>query len=333
MSTTPFLNNHHQQWLAQQLSYRQQTIKHIVALQEHADYRKYYRIITQSDSIICMHAHAKFNIAPFLESSSTLSALGLPVAKVLAHCETQKLTLIEDCGNVSLLSLAKNRHPDYLFYYHRSIDALGTWQSATNSLENIACYDHHKALIDTQLCLTWFCQQWAGITLTQQQLKHWNDTLLFIKEHWQRMPQTVCHRDYHADNLLIYQNQVHIIDHQDLARGPIFYDIASLLGDHYFTHSQSIQNELLTYYLRQYHLEHSDLNRTQYYVVLFQRHLKNLGIFCRLHCRDNKSWYLQYLPRMLCTMDHCAEVIPAFKTITALLYQIYLDRLSLRSVA
>ncbi len=332
MSTTPFLNTQQLQWLEQQCTQRQQTIQHIVALQEHADHRKYYRIITQSDSIICMHAMTKFNATPFLESTRTLANLGLPIAQVLSHSEKLKLTLIEDFGKVSLLSLAKHRHNDYLFYYYQSIDTLIDWQRKTQNLTPPTNYDQNKALTDAQLCITWFCHQWANISLNHSQQILWERTLAYINDLWQQIPQTICHRDYHADNLLVSNNRIGIIDHQDLATGPIYYDIASLLNDHYITHSPTLQEKLLSYYLRS---QDTTLltDREHYYIVVYQRHLKNLGIFCRLHCRDNKSWYLKFLPRMLHVMELCATHLPKLRPLTDLLYQTYLMRTSLRSSA
>lgn len=333
MSTTPFLNTQQLQWLEQQCTQRQQTIQHIVALQEHADHRKYYRIITQSDSIICMHALTKFNATPFLESTHTLSHLGLPIAQVLSHSENLKLTLIEDFGKISLLSLAKLRHSDYLFYYYQSIDTLIDWQRKTQNLTAPTSYDQNKAITDTQLCITWFCHQWANINLNRQQQVLWEHTLTYINDLWQQIPQTICHRDYHADNLLVTNHRIGIIDHQDLAHGPIYYDIASLLNDHYITHTPELQDKLLSYYLQHSQGTAVSADLEQYHIVVYQRHLKNLGIFCRLHCRDNKSWYLKFLPRMLHVMDRCATQLPKLRPLTDLLYRTYLTRTSLHSTA
>ena len=40
-----------------------------------------------------------------------------------------------------------------------------------------------------------------------------------------------------------------------------------------------------------------------------QRHLKILGIFCRLHYRDGKSKYIADLPRFIAYLD---EVLPRY---------------------
>jgi aminoglycoside/choline kinase family phosphotransferase len=59
----------------------------------------------------------------------------------------------------------------------------------------------------------------------------------------------------------------------------------------------------------------SGLNREQFIqyfdLMGLQRHLKVLGIFCRLHYRDGKSAYLADLPRVLHHAIEAAERYPA----------------------
>ena len=47
-------------------------------------------------------------------------------------------------------------------------------------------------------------------------------------------PTTFVHRDYHSRNLLVTpRNNPGILDFQDAVRGPVTYDLASLLKDCY----------------------------------------------------------------------------------------------------
>jgi aminoglycoside/choline kinase family phosphotransferase len=45
-------------------------------------------------------------------------------------------------------------------------------------------------------------------------------------------PRVLCHRDYHAANLMIdHQKRMRIVDHQDARMGPASYDLVSFLLD------------------------------------------------------------------------------------------------------
>jgi len=47
------------------------------------------------------------------------------------------------------------------------------------------------------------------------------------------LPVVLCHRDYHARNLMLHEGRVRVIDHQDALPGPEPYDRASLAYDPY----------------------------------------------------------------------------------------------------
>ncbi len=46
-------------------------------------------------------------------------------------------------------------------------------------------------------------------------------------------PRALCHRDYHARNLLVHADRVRVVDHQDALVGPACYDHVSLAYDPY----------------------------------------------------------------------------------------------------
>ena len=46
-----------------------------------------------------------------------------------------------------------------------------------------------------------------------------------------RHPYVLCHRDYHGQNIHIFNDTLYLIDYQDLRMGPDTYDLASLLRD------------------------------------------------------------------------------------------------------
>ena len=100
-----------------------------------------------------------------------------------------------------------------------------------------------------------------------------------------------------------------VIDHQDMVIGPLAYDLASIFKDCYIEWPRQRQLE----WLRDYHqklshasakiqragaLSHIDFDQLVcwYDATALQRHLKVLGIFCRLNYRDNKSNYINDLP-------------------------------------
>jgi aminoglycoside/choline kinase family phosphotransferase len=103
-----------------------------------------------------------------------------------------------------------------------------------------------------------------------------------------------------------------VIDFQDAVIGAVSYDLVSLLRDCYIVWPQADVER----WVASYHQEAQALGivSSEYSVSDFmrdfdlmglQRHIKVLGIFCRLALRDNKRRYLHDLPVV---MDYVCRV-------------------------
>ena len=115
--------------------------------------------------------------------------------------------------------------------------------------------------------------------------------------------QLAVHRDYMPRNLMLATPNPGILDFQDAVCGPISYDEASLLRDAFVSWDEEVEIDWAVRYweaARQAGLELPD-DFGEFWRQLewmgLQRHLKVLGIFCRLKHRDGKPGYSADLPR------------------------------------
>jgi aminoglycoside/choline kinase family phosphotransferase len=96
-----------------------------------------------------------------------------------------------------------------------------------------------------------------------------------------------------------------IIDFQDAVAGAVTYDLVSLLKDCYVAWPATrVRAWALGFRERLLRLGFAPLPDEREFLHWFdwvglQRHIKVLGIFCRLHYRDAKPRYLNDLPRIL----------------------------------
>ena len=129
-------------------------------------------------------------------------------------------------------------------------------------------------------------------------------------------PQVFVHRDFHSCNLhLLADRELGVIDFQDALKGPCSYDLISYLWDRYISWDRESIERWLLQAKQVFHIDMTDaewLKSCDYMAI--QRNLKILGIFCRLHYRDNKSNYLTLLPRF---RQHIIEVLPSYPELTA----------------
>ena len=89
-----------------------------------------------------------------------------------------------------------------------------------------------------------------------------------------------------------------LIDYQDAVIGPCTYDLVSLTQDARIDVPKQLEYELINYFLESNLKIKKEDFMLSYNLLAIQRHMKVLGIFCRLSLRDNKDQYLQHLPRV-----------------------------------
>ena len=106
------------------------------------------------------------------------------------------------------------------------------------------------------------------------------------------------HRDFHASNIMVNKRAFGLIDSQDAIIGNPLYDVASLIDDVRIKLPINLQNKLLNFYYSKSKLKGENFQnlKNDYDILSVQRNLKILGIFVRLSKRDNKSFYLKFLP-------------------------------------
>jgi aminoglycoside/choline kinase family phosphotransferase len=166
------------------------------------------------------------------------------------------------------------------------------------------------ALLQRELDLfpDWYLTRLRGLSLDDAQRQVLASSFALIKAQVLAQPVVLVHRDYHSRNLMAdpgdAQARLGVIDFQDAVRGPVSYDLVSLLRDAYITWDEEVQIDLAVRYWEKARAasvpvpaDFGDFWRDFEWMGL-QRHLKVLGIFARLALRDGKSQYLSDIPRV-----------------------------------
>ena len=131
-----------------------------------------------------------------------------------------------------------------------------------------------------------------------------------LAENIARHPYVLCHRDYHGQNLHLFNHDIYVIDYQDLRMGPDTYDVASLLRDRGVAEILGNRElELLDLY---------GADRWRYFETLLQRSLKILGTFARQPIERGRLHYLDFIPPSLESVERCLRELPEFEELTRL---------------
>jgi aminoglycoside/choline kinase family phosphotransferase len=269
-----------------------------------ASARSYWRVSSRAGSAVLMDAADMPQVlAPWLDVDARLRSAGLNAPEVLAADRARGFLLLSDLGSRLYLSELNDANADAL--YGDALEALAVIQTRVDPA-GLPRYDETLLTTELELLPTWFLQRHLGVSIT---CAEWDVVEVAFRQlisNAIRQPQVFVHRDYHSRNLMIVPgHNPGIVDLQDAVLGPVTYDLASLLRDCYITWddarvrtwAESHRQRLLSAGALDPRI---DADRWQRWFDLtgLQRHLKVLGIFCRLWYRDGKRGYLGDLPRV-----------------------------------
>ena len=174
--------------------------------------------------------------------------------------------------------------------------------------QQLAPYDREPLERELNLMPEWFLGKHLRLELTPEERALLTVTFEFLINEALLQPQVFVHRDFHSRNLMLLpQSSMDrggpgVIDFQDALRGPIGYDLVSLLKDCYISWSRERVERWVKGYRRVLGNLGANVGDSEYQFLRWfdligvQRHIKVLGIFCRLWHRDGKIGYLNDLP-------------------------------------
>jgi aminoglycoside/choline kinase family phosphotransferase len=298
-------------WLTRDLGWRVGSIK--VASAD-ASFRRYFRIsrgdvdpagwAPKADTLIVMDAPpGKEDIAPYLKISSLLEQAGAHVPHVFASDARRGFIVMEDLGDTQYLSVLKaGRGIDKL--YGDALTTLANIQvRGIRAAQQLGPYDREPLERELNLMPEWFLGKHLGLELTPEERALITVTNEILINEAMLQPQVFVHRDFHSRNLMVLPNGgPGVIDFQDALRGPIGYDLVSLLKDCYISWSRERVERWVKGYRRVLGNLGANVGDSEYQFLRWfdligvQRHIKVLGIFCRLWYRDGKPGYLGDLP-------------------------------------
>ena len=157
------------------------------------------------------------------------------------------------------------------------------------------------------------------------QREQWDKICRLLIDSALAQPQVPVHRDYMPRNLMVTEPNPGILDFQDAVRGPISYDIACLLRDAFLSWDEERELDWAIRYWEQARRAGLpiDADFGEFWRALewmgLQRHLKVMGIFCRLKHRDGKPRYSADLPRFFAYATKVALRYQPLKPLLALI--------------
>ena len=219
--------------------------------------RRYYRIIGEKSTAIGVIGEDRRENETFLEFTSHFAKHGLPVPEIYASNPDEGIYIQQDLGDVSLFDLVQKNSGSKLSggierLYKQSLDQLIRFQVvAGKDLDYSYCFP--RVEFDAQ-SMQWdlnyfkyYSLKFQDITFHEEKLE--NDFQTIIQYLTEADANYFMYRDFQTRNILIYQNKPYFIDYQGGRKGPLQYDVASLLFQAKADLPFSFRQQMLDHYL------------------------------------------------------------------------------------
>ncbi|MBL6664513.1 MAG: phosphotransferase [Rickettsiales bacterium] len=263
-------------------------------------YRSYYRIYSQDQNYVLMYAPTEYeDTEPFAKVDEYLLNNGLAVPKIYFRDQDKGFLLLEDLGDITLTKiLAKDSNQEHDLYV-KSVDCLIELHQKELP-DFLGHYNNDLLFKELMVFIDWYVP-YKNKTLSTKEMQDFKHAFFelfdMLNMSMTTTGEVVVLRDYHADNLMIQNNNVVLLDFQDAVIGSKAYDLVSLIEDARRDVSEANRVKIYDYFVEKSHIDKIAFKK-EFEILSLQRNLKILGIFARMFLKNKKDNYLDYLPRV-----------------------------------
>lgn len=305
------------------------------SLSADASTREYFRITWNGESAVACVYPESFDPAEqtYLDVTRLFMAGGLPVASVLDFDGEVGIIVQEDLGDRILRNVLietegfeNSRKLDEAISIIARIQALTSKAYETNSIASRLKFDAEKLLWELNFFKTHYFNTFLKCPLSPADDAALTTEFIEIASELDSYAVVLCHRDFHAANLMLdTRDRMRIIDHQDARIGSPTYDLVSLLLDR-ITEPPSREwlAEKRRYFLNVRlrlglpRLDEDDF-ANEFRLQTIQRCLKAAGTFSFQSTNRAKTHFVPFIKPMFRISTRAAESLGRFPAIREIL--------------
>ncbi|MFN5062241.1 MAG: aminoglycoside phosphotransferase family protein [Pseudomonadota bacterium] len=303
--------------LAPYHNFFKQSVRSIEEILPGASSRQIFRLTSESSSAIGIINPNRTENDAFVKFAKFFRSIKLGVPEIYQYLPNDHLYIEADLGNVTLANyLAQQREitgdPFPLAaetMYKRSLEQLVRFQSASlyglddsyfspsepNLLPQVLIHELKlfKDALVTRLLRSFDSSQLVG---------EFNNLISILQK---ARSDFFVHRDFQARNIMVKDEDVYLIDFQDGCRGPLQYDVVSLLYQARTRIPSDARERLISHYcdeLSKGEVADSDDFRRHLSAFVIARMIQVLGVYGNLGLGKGKQMFIDSIPTALSTL-------------------------------
>lgn len=293
--------------------------------------RCYYRLSSGDTSYIGVAGVSKEENVAFITIANTFNECGINAPKIIEASEDMMHYIQEDLGDDSLFSILKESRECGVFSNEDSEKLCQVMSSLADiqfkvgeKLDFNVCYpvsEFDKTSIFWDLNYFKYCfLKNTGLEIDEPRLEKEFTLLcdLLLKEN----DNTFLYRDFQSRNIMWHNNAPYFIDFQGGRRGPIYYDVASFVGQTRAKYSEkACENMIDAYLVSLSKYKHIDKEFFIENLNLFRifRLLQTLGAYGHRGLFEHKKAFIDPIPstlsQLLDLLSKCNINLPYIKSV------------------
>lgn len=274
----------------------------ITQLTPHGSARNYFKIESVNyDLLGTIGNDEKENIA-FIKLSNHLRSKGISVPKVYISSKDNMTYIQEFLGNIDLFTTIQNSSKDsYLEILKPAIDLLYDFQ--TKGMEDwdlshsypFPQFDENEIIRDFDRLKKRFFAN-LNFKFSDTDLDQDRDNLINLISEIPDTQYTLMHRDFQGRNIINNNGKYSLIDFQSARKGPIHYDLASLLYHSKTQYTDELRIQIIDYFLSKYLNIDKNIFLKDFYLISLVRMIQTLGSYGVAGLENKKEFFVTSIP-------------------------------------
>lgn len=277
-------------------------------------HRRYYRITLDGESLLGVYNDNLPENRAYFSFTRQFREQGLDVPRILHIDRDETVYFVEDLGDRTLFSLLPRpwgtdyRQEEAYAYYPEVIRQLIRFQNARIDYDHVypvAEFDSVPMMWDLNY-FKYFFLKLSGLEFSETALeKDFRNLCRFLDPGGKR---AFLYRDFQSRNIMINNGKPWFIDFQGGRKGPLGYDLASLLYDAKADLPFSMREELLDFYIEEARTHitgfENEAFRNEFHACVLLRILQAMGTYGLRGFHEKKDLFLKSIPFAIRNLNH-----------------------------
>ena len=244
------------------------------------------------DTFIGIHwTEEREDNAQFVPVANFLKQAKLRVPAIIHDRSRYRVALVEDLGDVDLLSLKDRPFEERLPLYRSAFEQVDRmfYAKPPKDFHLMPPFDSHLYRWEQEYFFEYLVEDFLGQDASE--LRE-NPVFTDLADRLGTVSRHLVHRDFQSQNLLVKDGKVWLIDFQGLRRGRQEYDLASLIFDPYMDHTKDEREALLALWED---VADERPEPTLFHECAAQRLMQALGAYGNILKNRGDEWYRPHI--------------------------------------